>query len=310
MLNAVKWNIVLTLSLNVFQVAFLIIISRFVSKEEFGLIAIFNMATMLCSILTTGAIKPAVIREEQSDDSFKTNCLILSIAISVFVSTIAFILYVIFGYSKFESFIPILILVLSVLISSIYVVNEAAFEKQLDYKFITILNVITYLISYLGLSLLICILGYPLEAVLLAPVFQHTMKSFYYIKNGERYFNYTLISLLKLKTIFKFTVGVNITWFINYITLYIDNMFVTKYLGLKYLGIYSMSFNAMDMPRKFLASIVEKVSLPLFSKLISDPIKRKECFLQFLSFFNSNDAHCLYLYICICRNYSQRCSRG
>ena len=265
-INAAGWQFVSIAGQAILQIIVLAVLSRNLSPEDFGIVAIANIFIMLATVLTLGSIRPAIIQKMEIDNAYIRVSFTISVGLGC-VFTLA-----ILGASDFVSryfgnpqIAGVLALIsVSFLLNSLGLVSEALLEKSLQFRKTSIANLTSYFFGYSLCAVILSINDYGVWSLAIAVVMQALLKNiiiYYYARHSL----VPLLSLQKVKQIVWFSMGSMSKWIFNYTALQADNFIVGKILGPQSLGFYSMAFTAMDLPRRFLANIVERALLPSFS---------------------------------------------
>ncbi len=269
--NATRWQLVSVVTQAVLQVAVLSVLARYVAPEEFGVIAIANIFIMLATVLTLGSIRPAIIQNNNITNEYIRVAFTFSLILGALFTLI---LYSTSGFvaEYFENEIlkdVLIVISISFLLNSFGLVSEALIEKSLGFKKSAISNIVSYSLGYSLPAVLLSVNGYGIWALAIAVVSQSAIKNMI-LYAFSRHSIKPLLSIREFKLITVFSTGSMSKWLFNYIALQADNFIVGKVLGASALGFYSMAFTAMDLPRRFLANIVEKVLLPSLSIIQDD----------------------------------------
>lgn len=269
--NATRWQLVSVVTQAVLQVSVLSVLARYVTPEEFGVIAIANIFIMFATVLTLGSIRPAIIQNNNINSDYIRVAFTFSLFLGVLFSLFLFFTSgLISEYFENEILNDVLIVIsISFLLNSFGLVSEALIEKSLGFKKSAIANIVSYSLGYSLPAVLLAINGYGVWSLAIAVVLQSAVKNIL-LYSFSRHSIKLLLSINELKLITVFSVGSMSKWLFNYIALQADNFIVGKLLGAGALGFYSMAFTAMDLPRRFLANIVEKVLLPSLSIIQDD----------------------------------------
>ena len=256
------------------------ILSRMLSPEEFGIVAIATVIIAFFNMFTEIGIAPAIIQNKTlTDDDLSSifsftiwSGLIFSIIFIVFASSIA---------NFYDS--PILepicyLLSITLFFSSCQIVPNGLIYKDKDFKFIAIRSFSVQLISGI-IAIVSVFLGFGIYALLINPILSSVLLFIIsYIKKPVKFKLW--FKLDALKKIFSFSAYQFLFNLINYFSRNLDKLIIGKYLSTNSLGYYEKSYRLMMLPLQTITHVVSPVMHPIFSEYQNDYKKLSDSYLK------------------------------
>ncbi len=256
------------------------ILSRILSPEEFGVVAIATVIIAFFGMFTEIGIAPAIIQNKTltEDDlssifSFTVwSGLLLSLLFIACASPIA-------NYYKSPILQPICYyLSINLFFSSCQIVPNGLLYKDKDFKFIAVRSFSVQLISG-GLAIVSVFLGFGLYSLLINPILSSFLLFIIsYLKKPVKFkwwFNTN-----SLKKIFAFSAYQFLFNLINYFSRNLDKLIIGRYLNMNTLGYYEKSYRLMMLPLQTITQVVSPVMHPIFSEFQNDYKKLSDSYLK------------------------------
>lgn len=256
------------------------ILSRILSPEEFGIVAIATVIIAFFTMFTEIGIAPSIIQNKTlTEDDLSS---IFSFTIwSGLILSILFIASASFVASYYSS--PILepicyLLSITLFFSSCQIVPNGLIYRDKDFKFIAIRSFSVQLIS--GIIAVVSIfLGFGIYALLVNPILSSILLFIIsYIKKPIRFRLW--FKLDALKKIFSFSSYQFLFNIINYFSRNLDKLIIGKYLNTNSLGYYEKSYRLMMLPLQTITHVVSPVMHPIFSDYQNDYQKLSDSYLK------------------------------
>ncbi len=265
---AAGWQFLSVFLQAILQLIVLGVLAHKLSPVEFGIVATANIVLMFATVLSQGSIRPAIIQNKAITDNYIRVSFTFSCVLGIFFTVgIWWFSEAIGGLFENQGVTAVLkIICISFFLNSLSIVSEALLEKELSFKLIMYANILSYVFGYALVGVTMALIGFGVWALVCAVISQSVIRAFLIFLFRP----HNIIPLLTKKEgylITRFAGGSMLLWFFNYIALQADNIIIAKWLGSASLGIYNMAFTAMDMPRRFLGSVVEKVLFPSLSSI-------------------------------------------
>lgn len=239
------------------------VLSRILTPEDFGTIAIATVLIGLITLLTGSGMSPAIIQ----DRKLSKNDLVHIFSFTIYLSLVGGVLFLLCApflaklYNDRQLLYICSILSICVVFSILNIVPNALLFKDKRFKYIAIRTIIVQTI--LGVSSIGCALyGMGIYALLVNPIVGSILLF---------YISYRCYPIkIKLKIDFSpinrllpysfYQIGFNV---INYTYRNIDKLLIGKYMGFSSLGYYEKSYRLMMLPLENISNIINPVLHPL-----------------------------------------------
>ena len=251
----------------IIQVIIIAFISRLLSASDFGVVAILQSITSFSLIFSQFGVSQVIIQKEKISDEEIQNATTISVILGVIIAIIfllsSSIIATFFNSEKLilaiECFAPYFIF------KSFFLINEGLILRNLQFKLLSKIQIISYLFGYGFVSIFFAYLGYGYWSIIIGLYAQMfisgIMQSRIYVINMTMHLRKDIyINLLKNGS------GYTSTTFLNYITEEIDNFIVGRKLGISNLGVYTRAFSLYSLCARFFGIIYDKLYFPILSK--------------------------------------------
>ena len=261
------------------------ILSRLLTPENFGVVALAGVMLALFNLLADIGIGPAVIQNKTltAEDMNSINTfnsyqgLVLGVA---FFFSAPFIAEY---YGNPQVKLVCQIMSVNILMGCVNAVPNNILYRQQRFKLITIISLCTQFVGGV-ISIAMAFHGCgPISLVLPSAIISiPTMFVLRYITKVHFVWR---IDWAPLKRIFSFSVFQFLANVVGYFSRNMDSMLVGKYMGMKQLGYYNKSYNLQLMPLQYISGVLIPVMLPVFSKYQDDINYIQQKYTQILRFF-------------------------
>ena len=283
----------------VIQLASTMILSRILTPDDYGMMAMVVSITGLASILSnlglsTATIQRAEITHEQVSTLFWINTAIgalVTVVIASFSPVVAWF------YKTPELVWMMLALSSNFLINGMTVQHSALLNRQMKFYALAKIQVLSTLI---GIASAIVAAKYGLgywALVINSVVTALTIAIGTWLSSG--WMPGVPRKSAEVKAMVKFgsdLVGFNI---INYFSRNLDNILIGRYHGSAELGFYSKAYQLLMMPITNLRDPMNRVAMPALSRLQNDPAQYRNYYMKFVSILSFISMPLVvYLFVC------------
>ncbi|MBU8906547.1 lipopolysaccharide biosynthesis protein [Desertibacillus haloalkaliphilus] len=270
-INSIKWTTIQTIFLGVSAPLLLMVKARFLTPSEFGVLAIATIFIGLFQTLNNFGISQAVIQRDNLTKQELSSLFFFNIFLASFLSICLFSFSDSIGniFSLNELSFLLKILSLMFVISGPSLLFRALLEKQLYFKELSIIQIVSELILIVG-TILFLINGLGLLGVIIGQVVSTAFKVLiiFIVSKRKDILNISLyFSFNKLKPFIKFGLYVSGKQVISFLTFRVDQLLIGYFLAPEILGIYYFAKNMLERLRSLITSSFAKVLFPLLSKL-------------------------------------------
>lgn len=257
-----------------------VILARLLLPEDFGLLGMALVFTGLVAIFNDMGIGSAIVQkqdlnQENLSSIFWFNLLIGALAMLIIILA-APLIAGFYGQNSLTSIISVMSV--SFLFTSLSMVQNSLFLKELRFKKMTLLE-LTSTISASLLGICLAFLGYGVWSL----VWQNVSMTFIYaalVWITERWKPVLHFNWKDIKTIIGFSANLSGFSFLNYFSRNADYLLIGKFLGATALGHYTLAYTMMLFPLSNISSVLSKVMFPALSQIQYDNSKFKLFYLK------------------------------
>lgn len=281
--SGLKWVSFSKLIDTFFQILRIIVLTRLLNKEVFGLLALTMFFLSFTDLFLDMGINATLYHKKDIDDDEWSSLFWFNIIFRSFIYLILCLItpVIVHFYHLNELYYLIPIAGLNIIFSfgSLF---STYLQKNLLFKNVSIINSIGTIISFI-LSVFLAYKGQGVYSLIIPILFVSLITSLFFIEKSIRrikisfYFNFSKITpFLKLGS---YDVA---SRFLDFFSRDIDTILVGKYFGVIELGAYSVVKQIVLRLYGLINPIISQVTIPIFSKINQDKEKIKTYFLDLL----------------------------
>jgi teichuronic acid exporter len=276
--KAVPWAVVDSVSTGLLGVLTLSILTRVLSAEDFGAVAVAQSIVILIQLLTSLGLTEAVIQRRGINDLYINSAFWLSTLMGI----LGFLLSLsIAGYFLLGSAEPLLAALVAVegvacLFVGINLVPAALLDRNLDTKAVakrTFAGKITYGIVAISLAWL----HFGVWSIVIAGICQHFISTII-LWTYTQYKPDKKRSISHAIELSKYGIPIMLESALWAFLTRIFNLLVGAFHGLEVLGIINIATRTGEVFANVIASVSNRIGLPLFSSIQDQPQKLKQAF--------------------------------
>lgn len=232
------WKIIEQFSTKGITLIISILLVRILNPDDFGLIALTAVFTNLSSILIDGGFSTALIRKKEVDDYDYSSTLIISIAISTFLYLVIFLLAPMAARYYEESKLALVLRVIGLVlfIQAFSSVRTAYVNRNMQFKLLFKCNFIGTSISG-AFGVAAAYLGFGVWSIVIHQLSQQLILTVLLLIELKWKLKFHF-SFLRIREMLKFSVGVVLASFINYISSSLYNLIIGKKYSVEELGYF------------------------------------------------------------------------
>jgi len=265
-----------------------LILARLLSPNDFGIIGILLVFIAICEAIINNGFSQAIIQKKEIDEDDLTTAFYLSLLFSIFLYILLFFSSVLIaGFYNEPTLVSLnRILGFVIIIDSLVVIQMAVLQREMDFKSISIITMISSLISgIIGIAMGFAGLGvWSLVAQMLGQ--KLFMAISLWIKSG--WYPRGRICRKSFLHLFDYGWKLQVAGFLNQSFRHVNSLIIGKFFSIELVGYYTQAKNLKNLPTMTLSSIVSKVTFPAFSQIRDDSKALKRGYrtsLQLLVFF-------------------------
>jgi len=288
-ISGVKWTGVSTVFGSLTQILKIAVLARFLSADDFGLMALAMVLIGFTQTFADGGVSNAIIYKQDINRKQLSSLYWFNI----FVGFVLFIIILIiapffshfYGEEELKKIIPII--GITVFLQSFSFQFRALFEKELRFDLLSKIELLSKFLS-LAFAVFLAYRGYGVYALVysfvlmvLSEVF---LLVFYGLKIHRPLFYFSIKDILFFIRFGMFQLGERLT---NYFSSQLDVILIGKILGTDTVGIYSVIKQVVMRPAYLINPVITRVSFPVMSKFQDDVQKLKNVYLKTIKYVAS-----------------------
>lgn len=242
-----------TLIMGILEVVVFSIMSRLLSKEDFGLFAAISAITIIFSSLSEAGIGSALIQKKNADEDYVNTSFTISFILGGVFSLLLIFLSGILSKTIVDETlrIPLILMSVTILCNSLTSVNTSVMYRRLEFLQVGMVNFFALFISS-AVAITLAVKGMGFEAILSKAILQSliaTILSYYMAKTTFRFH----IERKDVGTIVNFGGWLTLSVILRNFATQADKLLMSKFLGVVSLGAY-------NRPKEFINTISSKLN--------------------------------------------------
>lgn len=271
-ISGVKWTTIATLTTAIIQLLRLSILTRYLEKSDFGIIAILTFVLGLTNTFADLGFSSSIMHKQRLTEIQFSSLYWIQFIFFIFLFGIGTLLSpLISNFYNVDSISYLLpIVLLDLIFMGIGRLYDTVLQKDLLFKKIAIRNIITALASLL-VAIVLAIRGYGIYSLILSTLFQTFLFNIWNFVSGQKCLKLRwTININEVYPLVKIGFYQTGTQLLDYFSAKFDVLIIGKLLGTEALGIYNLAKEFVMKVILLINSIANKVVLPLFAKFQND----------------------------------------
>ncbi len=288
-ITGVKWTTLSSAVNALLQLTQLMILARFLTPHDFGLVAILMVVIGFSQIFVDFGLSKAIIYNQHITASQLSTLYWLNIILSLVIFGIIFLSssFIATFYNE-PSLSNLIILVSSSLIIQAFGQQfRTLFQKELQFNVLAKIDIFAASISFMS-AISLAINGFGVYALIYPVLIMAALKSILLVYKGIVHHKPKIaFNIFEIKDFLAFgsyTVGNGI---VSTVATQIDVILIGKLLGTETLGLYSIIKELILRPSQLINPIITKVSFPAMAKVNNDVEKVKNIYLKLINYVSS-----------------------
>lgn len=280
--RGVFWITFLKITNRLIQFIRIVVLARFLSPNDFGLMGIALIAISVLEVLSNVGFQPALIQKYDKIKDYLDTAWIISV-IRGFL--LAFILFItapfICNFFNSPDALPIMqALAISLVLRALSNIGIVYFQRELEFRAIFIyMFSITLVDTIISVSLAVYLRNiWALVYGMLAGNFVGLIVS-YLIQPYRPKFKFYM---KRAKELFQFGKWLMLNGIMYFFVENLDSIFIAKFLGTIQLGYYRLAYRFSSIPTREIGGVVYEVAFPAFSRLQNERTKQQETYFKAL----------------------------
>jgi PST family polysaccharide transporter len=250
------------------------ILSRLLSPDDFGIVAIATIFIAFFALFTDMGIAPAIIQKKELTAEELSHIFSFTVWAGLLIS----ILFVALSWgiaAYYDS--PLLgtlcrLLSINLFFSSATIVPNALFYRDKRFKYIAVRSFVVQLSTGVIAVIAACS-GAGLYALLITPILSGILMFLISYRYYPQRLRFTW-GMPTLRKIFSYSAYQFLFNVINFFSRNLDKLLIGKYMSMSQLGYYEKSYRLMMLPLQNITQVVTPVIHPIFSDYQNDKLRQ------------------------------------
>lgn len=297
-ISGVKWTTTSTISLAITQLLKISVLARFLDKTDFGLMAIVLFVLGFTNLFVDMGLTSAILHKQNITKNEYASLYWLNFVFSILLFLIIYLIAPIVAdfYSQTELITLIPLMGLTIIFSAFGRQFKVIEQKNLNFKFISIIDIIGSIIS-LVFAIILAYNNYGVYSlvysVIILQIFTNTAFLVKGIKRIGIRLHFKFAETKPFLRIGIYQVGGQV---INYFNRDLDVLLIGKFFGAETLGGYSLAKQLVHRPAQLINPILTKVGAPILAKFQNNIMELRKNYLKLLNIISSVN---FVIYLCI-----------
>jgi O-antigen/teichoic acid export membrane protein len=296
-----KWTTISTIGRSLFQLIQISILTRFLVKEDFGLVAMAGVVINFTNVFAELGFTSAVLHKQAPTSNEYSSIYWTNIVISLLLYLILYLLTPFaanfYQDSRLLNIIPIL--GVNLIISSIGKLHITIMQKNFKFKFISLIELTSIVVGVIT-AIVLAMNHYGIYSLIISSLIATSITTFLALllslSSTPIRFYFKLNDLRDYFKVGGFTFGSQL---LSFFTNDIDTLIIGRLLGAETLGLYNLSKNIAVKVYSIVNPIVMRVLTPILAELQNDREILKDNYLKVVSYLAYINIP-IYLMIVIC----------
>lgn len=288
-ISGVKWVTVATVVNNGLQFLLITILARFLSKSDFGLMALVQVVVEFSSYFIDMGFSNIIIHKQDISHKQLSSLYWLNILAGLIIFAVIYLLSpLLASFYNEPGLKPLLNLVgLTFIIIPLGQQHKTLLQKELKFDVISKIDIISRFIS-IALAIYTGVKGYGVYALAIMVLSNSIVSTLMLLYVGLKSHKPSLtFSHSELKGIYSFGVFQLGERTLNYFSGQFDTIIIGKLLGTSALGLYTVAKNLVMKPQQIINPIVTRVAFPMMAKVQDDNDLLKKTYVSTINYLSS-----------------------
>jgi teichuronic acid exporter len=265
----------------VFVWAATLLIARFLSPEDYGLMAIGMLLVGMADLLAEAGIGRALIQKGSLEPRDISEGFTLTILLAVVMYAVLAVLadplaFYVFDMPALPTFLRIL--GIHILLAPFMAIPLALLDRDLKMGKQSVIHAATAVFQS-GLVLLLAILGMGYWSLVAGTLARRLLEVFAYMAVSGWRPRLAPLSF-RAQGLVRFGIHVSLATFLWYLYSNADYAFVGRFSGQEILGFYTLAFQLISLPAEKITANINKIAYPTFSRLQNDKPRLHDWFVR------------------------------
>jgi len=288
-ISGVKWTTVSTIFLAVTQLLKISVLARFLDKTDFGLMALVMFVLGFTNLFVDMGLTSAILHKQGITKNEYASLYWINFLFSalLYIIVCSITPFVADFYNQPELIKLIPLMALTIVFSAFGRQFKVIEQKELNFKFISLVDVVSSVISLVS-AVGLAYYGYGVYSLVYSVILLQILSNIVFLIQGIKRigikFHFVLAETKPFLKIGIYQVGGQI---INYFNRDLDVLIIGKFFGAEILGGYSLAKQLVYRPAQMINPILTKVGAPVLAKFQGNINELKKNYLKLLNIVSS-----------------------
>ncbi|MBB5360963.1 oligosaccharide flippase family protein [Deinococcus humi] len=280
--NAMKWSYLSMFVGLALQLFFAAILSRLLTKEEFGVWAIAAVLQRFGQFITDLGVGQAIVQKAKLTEEDIRAGFTAAMILGILTTALAWLIAP--AASRFYMDVPNLVPVfrgyaLVYILSSGIIISSSLLRRALNFRPVVRAELTSYAIGHGVIGLSAAYLGYGAMSLVISAIAQAVIQLIL-LYSATRHTLTPIFRWSAYQGLFSFGVKATAVNFLEYLSSILDTLIIGKLYSPVALGAYSRTFSTLAMPATNFASSLSRVMAPSFSAVQNEPERLRRAYLS------------------------------
>lgn len=297
-IKGISSQTLVTIMLGIVEVVYFSIMSRLLSREDFGLFAAVSAVTTIFMSISEAGIGSALIQRKDMNEDYKNTSFTLSLIIGAITAFLlcfssGILANVVVG-EKLK--IPLMLMSITIFVQGMLAVNYAWIRRKLQFLRAGLIQLSAFLISSV-IAIILALKGYGFYAILFKAITSSLLALIisYFFINTKFHF---CLKKQYIKSIVNFGGWLTASVILRNIAQQIDKLLMSRLLSVSILGSYNRPKEFINQISSHLNGIFDTALFPVLSGIQDDLIKLQSAFNRSQYYMNLFSMGLALLFMC------------
>lgn len=279
--SGIGWQTASTIVQGAVQTVLLIVFARFLSRADFGIIAVANILLTFLQLFVAAGAGPGLVQKQTINDAAVAAACWLSAVIGLMLSLSAMALSDVFSaFMHADSAGPILrVLSINLLVTSLAGVPQALLQRNFDFRYLSLVTIVAWLFGYGACGIYAAVSGMGAWAIVVSTTATNLILLIGYLYKVSTRWAASGIKDAAM-WLLNFGTALSLVKFLNFLILQVDRFVVGRRFTVDELGRYHLPAQLVLMPSRYVGDVMDKVMFPALSRAQNDPQQSQKLFIS------------------------------
>lgn len=279
-ISGAKWTTISTIVIAIVQISRLSILTRFLDKSDFGIVAILTFVLGLTNTFADLGFSAAIMHKQDLSERQFLGLYWIQLAFFFILFLLCSILAPLVSYFYDEPSITYLlpIALIDLIANGIGRLYDTVLQKKFMFRTIAVRNIVSALLSII-VAIILAFSGYGIYSMILSTLFNTIMLNIWNLIYGQKYYKLRFyVSIRECLPLVKIGIYQTGSQILDYIAAKFDVLIIGKLLGTEVLGVYNLAKELVLKVIQLVNSIANKVILPILANIQNDEVVLRDTY--------------------------------